>query len=100
MLRRYPDAYHSCYTLAGLSTAQHHTLFHLVDDEDALTDYHSSLNAAFGWINTSKSHGNLGDAMDVIYEAEDQVNPIHPIYVIPWAAVKQTHAYYGRKVGF
>ena len=38
--------------------------------------------------------------MDKIYDAEDKVNPIHPIFVISWAAVEETRAHYSSKVGF
>ena len=39
-------------------------------------------------------------ADDEIYDAEDKVNAIHPIFVIPWPAVERTHAHYSSKIGF
>ena len=38
--------------------------------------------------------------MNEIFEAEDKVNAIHPVFVIPWAAVAKTYKHFGSKVGF
>jgi protein farnesyltransferase subunit beta len=80
---RNSDAYHSCYVLSGLSSAQHQ--WRLVPSEDEDTD---------GW-NVSLY---LDDVQ--IFEEEDQVVPIHPVYAIPYQSVADIRRYFSVKQGF
>ena len=83
------DAYHSCYTLAGLSSAQHFTCF--VDSKEIEQSFpHSS---ALLWTYSDHIPFTSGVSEEEIFDPEDRVKPIHPIYVIPWTAVEQTHSW-------
>lgn len=92
-LSRWPDGYHSCYTLAGLSSAQHYKYWRSGGDGDAF----SALESAFGWAFTSQPPDDGSEQID---DTEDRVISIHPIYVIPWTAVERSHSWFSAKVGF
>ncbi|MDI1491874.1 MAG: CAAX farnesyltransferase (FTase) subunit beta [Ramalina farinacea] len=92
-----PDGYHTCYALAGFSYAQHSSTF----DDAAQSSSANGLAAPFGWVPTSRpaDQGNERST-EPAYDIEDTLQPLHPIYVIPWHAVEQTRAFYSAKVGF
>ena len=94
-LDRYPDAYHSCYVLAGLSSTQYYNYF-TGDSSDAGTV--DSLGSALRWASSaifSNKSGNEG-----LDDAEDRLEPLHPIFVIPWAAVEGCSKLFREKTGF
>ena len=93
---RYVDTYHSCYTLAGLSAAQHH--LHFVDGKEA--DGSSPYEPALHWTHSNHIPSMQGNPEEEIFDSEDRVKPIHPIYVIPWAAVEQTYSWVKQREGF
>ncbi|EOA91881.1 CAAX farnesyltransferase (FTase) subunit beta [Exserohilum turcicum] len=89
---KHSDAYHTCYNLAGLSTAQHHYLY----DES---------------VNKSLGTGNLGapyhwkmqaryDAADKVWEDADVVKPVHPVFVIPFMSVYEMRKHFEDKEDF
>ncbi|KAL8697474.1 MAG: hypothetical protein Q9224_002291 [Gallowayella concinna] len=93
---KYPDSYHSCYTLAGLSAAQHYN-YYLKRSEHAASQ---GLGDAFQWASLPyiptdekgpKAEGSNGT---------ENLIAIHPIYVIPWPAVETTRQYYEEKGDF
>ncbi|KAL9126442.1 MAG: hypothetical protein Q9217_004513 [Psora testacea] len=92
----HPDAYHSCYTLAGLSSAQYSNFF----DHGAKLVSTYPLDFAFRWKSTLRSFRGQADRREDLYDAEDALRSIHPLYVIPWTAVEQTHSYCAAKAGF
>jgi len=89
------DAYHSCYALAGLSSAQHRSRFVSIPDLAK-----GPLECAFGWSHIENPQDE--ESLDImqICELEDIVEPIHPIFVIPYAAVEHTRAFFSSKTGF
>lgn len=91
---RHADAYHSCYALAGLSSAQHRNEFVL--SAEPVSD---PMGYAYAWMH-SEAHPSRRSEREKIFEEEDTVEPIHPIYVIPFAAVEQTRAWFSNKEGF
>jgi len=91
---RHADAYHSCYALAGLSSAQHRNEFVLSTEPGS-----DPVGYAFAWMH-SEAYTLQRPAEEQIFEEEDTVEPIHPIYVIPFAAVEQTRAWFSNKEGF
>lgn len=95
-LTRNPDTYHSCYTLAGLSSVQHYNYFTEVDGREEVTP----LDFAFRWASSPDTPQAKGEEQDRIFDKEDMVLPIHPIYVIPWNNVEQTHDLLSQKKGF
>ncbi|KAL9581448.1 MAG: hypothetical protein Q9212_003896 [Teloschistes hypoglaucus] len=94
---KYPDAYHSCYVLAGLSSAQHCTWYKKEDDGlasiPALTD-------AFRWISSPRTVESSSMAEPDMSKSEGAVVPIHPIFVIPWPAVERTASWFDKQERF
>jgi protein farnesyltransferase subunit beta len=80
---RSSDPYHSCYVLSGLSSAQHQWRWIPVDDDEA-----------DGW--------NVSPYTDEpqIFEENDRVVPIHPVYAIPQKSVDDVKHYFSAKQSF
>jgi protein farnesyltransferase subunit beta len=83
-----PDAYHSCYNLAGLSAAQHR----YIHDADAVVA--GGLDAPFHWAPNGRFAGSK------IWAEGDEVGLVHPVFVIPFGAVHESRKYFGSKSGF
>lgn len=80
---RFSDGYHTCYLLAGLSSAQHKWTFHVPED-------HST--PSLGW--SSEKYPTKEDEGYVqVFDEEDRVNPLHPVYVIPEGAAENMMEY-------
>ena len=78
-----PDAYHTCYSLAGLSHAENH--YHY-DDHAATRDSESGrLMVAFNW---SALPASTGDMKGLKVDDNDLVEFVHPVFVIPMRAVE------------
>ncbi|KAJ2967538.1 hypothetical protein NQ176_g9615 [Zarea fungicola] len=84
---KYSDAYHTCYVLSGLSSAQH------------------------SWtLRASRPSGSTGgadewDAMpyvedEQIFNEDDRIGTTHPVYVIPKHKVEAAWEHYASKTGF
>ncbi|EFR03922.1 farnesyltransferase subunit beta [Nannizzia gypsea CBS 118893] len=85
---KHADSHHTCYTLAGLSSAQH---THVNTTTSTTTTTSSSLEAAFAW--TASPIPVREDDTDTVYEEKDQLAPLHPLFVIPHAAVDAIHSW-------
>ncbi|UKZ76680.1 hypothetical protein TrVFT333_004388 [Trichoderma virens FT-333] len=86
-VRRYSDAYHSCYVLSGLSSAQ--TKWRLVAsraDETLLGDDR--------WEASPHTSGVQ------IFDEEDRIATTHPVYAIPQHRVDEIRSYFLSKEGF
>ncbi|KAI1192859.1 terpenoid cyclases/Protein prenyltransferase [Nemania serpens] len=79
------DAYHTCYVLSGLSSAQHVTRI-LSSNGDGMMPW------------TYEVLPYLDKAQ--VYNEEDRVNPIDPVYVIPERNRKDIMSYFSSKPGF
>lgn len=89
---KYPDAYHTCYNLAGLSAAQHKYMY----DENVNKDIGSaSLGAPYHW-KTDLDY----EIESVVWDADDVVKTIHPVFVIPYRSVYECRRYFEAKEGF
>ena len=95
-LCRYADAYHSCYVLAGLSSTQYYHCF-TGESDDAWTI--DSLDSAVRWTSSVIS-SDEGSDNEGLVDAEDYLEPLHPIFVIPWAAVERCAKLFSQKTGF
>ncbi|KFH41232.1 Protein farnesyltransferase subunit beta-like protein [Hapsidospora chrysogenum ATCC 11550] len=84
---KYSDAYHTCYVLAGLSSAQHKwTLASARPEAQVLgTDQ---------WVATPYMRG------EQIFDESDRVCTTHPVYVIPQHKVESILDYFASKAGF
>lgn len=80
------DAYHTCYVLTGLSSAQHVTRLLASDGEGIMT--HSKYDVS----------PHLGSPQ--IYGEEDRVNATDPVYFIPEGKRKDIMSYFLSKPGF
>ncbi|KAK4190845.1 protein farnesyltransferase subunit beta [Podospora australis] len=83
------DAYHTCYVLSGLSSAQHQWL---LDDDDEDANLETAKTPE--WIALPYLDG------EQIFDAKDRVRPIHPVYAIPQPNVRAIQAYFRAKEGF
>ncbi|KAK7417400.1 CAAX farnesyltransferase (FTase) subunit beta [Neonectria magnoliae] len=84
---RYSDAYHTCYVLSGLSSAQHKW--------DLVTARaHESIVAGDSWTVSPYMDG------EQIFDEEDRVSTMHPVYVIPQHKVDEVQSYFASKTGF
>ncbi len=86
-----PDSYHTCYVVAGLSSAQHKWHFNATPSK---AETSGILSAPYQWtcepfVDTTQ-----------IYEEEDRVGTLHPVFVIPEGVAEQTRAYFASKGGF
>ncbi|KAF4595927.1 protein farnesyltransferase subunit beta [Ophiocordyceps camponoti-floridani] len=76
---KHPDAYHSCYVLTGLSSVQHR--WEVGGEGD-------------GWI--VAPCGPEGQ----IFDEEDRLRAVHPIYAIPQEVVADCKKHFASKAGF
>ena len=80
------DAYHTCYVLSGLSSAQHKwELSSNVEDPD--------LEASVWTVSPYLDE-------DQIFDEQDRINPIDPVYTIPERCVEDIKRYFAEKQGF
>ena len=93
---RYPDAYHSCYVLAGLSSTQYHNYFTADCGDARIVD---ALDSALQWRSSRISFGGDSDHERLV-DAEDKIEALHPIFVIPWSAVDGCSQHFIQKKGF
>lgn len=93
---RHPDSYHSCYILAGLSSAQH---YYYLSGQDH-TKSAGPLSSAFRWTYSETIRDPNGEQETPIFDEDDRLKVIHPIFVIPWGVAEKTRACYDAKAGF
>ncbi|KAJ8128588.1 hypothetical protein O1611_g5047 [Lasiodiplodia mahajangana] len=79
------DAYHTCYVLSGLSSAQHITRV-LSSDGDEMAP----------WTYEVLPHRDE----EQVFNEEDRVSPIDPVYVIPESKRKDIMSYFSSRPGF
>lgn len=79
-----PDAYHTCYSLAGLSAAMNQFYY---DVQGQATDESGRLTAAFNWTAEAPS---AEERQALAIDVEDLVVPVHPVFVLPMGVVENT----------
>lgn len=97
ILRRMSDSYHSCYALAGLSSAQ--TKWHYdqtLEQENEV--FNNIYKASFFW--KSEAYKFCGDDEQQVFDETDQLITLHPIFVIPEDAVRKIRAHFVLKKAF
>jgi len=90
---KYPDGYHSCYVLAGLSSAQNRVIYHGVEHGPAVEDGEGPYDSAFRW---SREDGRAREERRGRQVCDDFVEPIHPVFVIPFDAVQEARDMFGQ----
>lgn len=93
---RYPDGYHTCYTLAGLSATQHYSYY----NEKAGHEIPTVLHDAFQWASLPRSSMSETRNEARMSTADDRLVAIHPIFVIPWSAVESARSWFKKKESF
>ncbi|KAL6707688.1 CAAX farnesyltransferase (FTase) subunit beta [Coniothyrium glycines] len=83
-----PDAYHTCYNLAGLSAAQHRCTYDPAVNKDI---GQGDLGAAFHWRAGPWEGGGRN------WGAEDVVRGVHPVFVVPFGCVWEMRAWFERE---
>ncbi|KAH7265372.1 terpenoid cyclases/protein prenyltransferase alpha-alpha toroid [Fusarium redolens] len=84
---KFSDAYHTCYVLSGLSAAQHKWNLDVARPHEADVTGDS-------WSVTPYMEG------EQIFDEEDRVATVHPVYVIPQHTVEDMQSYFSSKHGF
>ena len=88
---RSPDCYHSCYSLTGLSAMQHGHSFEVTSNGSNTVSDH-----AFNWALDESALPST----DQFFDKEDMLEPLHPIFTIPYLAVKDFRHQALSKEGF
>ncbi|KAK4697521.1 hypothetical protein P7C71_g563, partial [Lecanoromycetidae sp. Uapishka_2] len=92
-----PDAYHTCYTLAGLSSTQYYNAY--IGTRDAETGH--PLDWAYRWASSGQETGADGqDHGEKLVDAGDRLKALHPIYAIPWDDAERCHRLFSQKSSF
>jgi protein farnesyltransferase subunit beta len=86
---KHPDAYHSCYALAGLSACQYIAEWNVKGGEHVVGN---TLTTPYGW--------RIKEAATGPWEDSDLVVPVHPIFVIPVEKATAIREYFEGKDGF
>lgn len=86
---RRPDAYHSCYVLAGLSCAQHH--YQYLDGE---INRVAALSDAFRWVTPTPVSATEISSGAATFDEADRVSPIHPIFVLPLGSAEKARVHF------
>lgn len=81
-----PDAYHTCYNLAGLSAAQH---MYIYDEHVNKGLGTGDLGAPYHWKTVGLYKGNAD-----ICDDGDIIRTIHPVFVVPYMAVYECRRYF------
>lgn len=99
------DAYHSCYVLSGLSSAQHKwelaaaaTPSGVNKDEEAAQTVDDKTTAAAAALGMWSVSPYLDEVQ--VFDEQDRLVPLHPVYAVPAECVADITAYFGAKQGF
>ena len=86
------DAYHTCYVLSGLSSAQHE--WELDEEPEPTEKPTAAADEDSAWTVLPYLDGVQ------VYDNQDRVRPIHPVYAIPQRNVRVMKEYFEGKQGF
>ncbi|KAJ9151414.1 Protein farnesyltransferase subunit beta [Pleurostoma richardsiae] len=87
------DAYHTCYVLSGLSSAQHK--WTLEPPVSADSEGATLVDPVLPQWKVSAYTEEVQ-----IFDEQDRVNPVHPVYTIPERCVTEMKSYFAAKQGF
>jgi len=83
------DAYHTLYNLVGLNTTQNQFIY--THDSPRKDD---TLQSAFDW---KTENVFLKGSDDMVFDEEDRLPPMHPIFIIPYHAAVEARAYFAER---
>ena len=81
--------------MAGLSAAQY--VYTYAESEQKETEGAEALTAAFNW---SFERPTQQQMKEWCFDSSDLVEPVHPVFVLPFDVVEDTRAKFAGKVGF
>ncbi|KAL4952057.1 terpenoid cyclases/protein prenyltransferase alpha-alpha toroid [Aspergillus filifer] len=89
---KHPDAYHTCYTLTGLSSVQHD---HYHTNSSATSD--KQFASAFSWKSrpAQESEDHVSDVN--VFDQNDRLTAFHPLYLIPHKAAESMRVWCEQK---
>ena len=87
------DAYHSCYGLTGLSSVQH--TWRVTRPEFAEMDPDIVILGHSLW-----TVEPCNDPGANIFDYEDRVIPVNPVYAIPADCIRNIKTYFAHNIGF
>jgi len=93
------DAYHSCYILSGLSSAQHQWEVSTRTTPRGDEGEHGSFPEAVVTDPVWTVLPHVGDDVQV-FENDDVVRPLHPVFAIPQRNQEAMMSYFLAKEGF
>lgn len=91
-----PDGYHTNYSLAGLSAAQYKYFYEPKQDLESIEDG-AALTAAFNWKACLPTEIQR---QQWAFDEDDMVQPVHPVFVLPFDIVEATRLKFQGKIGF
>jgi len=85
---KYPDSYHTCYTLTGLSNVQN---YHFNTDIAPPSSGH--FPAAFAWKYAPRTSSTTQEQDRNVFKEEDRLETVHPLFVIPHLAAENMRSW-------
>ena len=80
----------------GLSSAQHSSFY----TGEARSGVSGPLADAFQWdVTSTVDTPTPGVVEGVVFDEEDRVPPVHPVFVLPWGASERVRGYFEGKQG-
>lgn len=100
-----PDAYHTNYNLAGLAGMQHRAFYRRDDEEGAYEVVEGKAPYSWTSVPVERDDSDLGNditvddvlKLQVVWAGNDELKPIHPVFVIGYDAVKDIRGYFEGK---
>jgi len=96
------DAYHTCYVLAGLSSAQHTWTYYstprrIPNFQPSLSSSREgALTAPYDWVVTTSNV----ESGEQVFDEVDHVGTLHPVFVVPEGVAERTRDYFEAQGGF
>lgn len=90
------DGYHTCYVLSGLSSAQHLWTYDpsIKNPSSLIPNPSTVLASPYKW------NVSIDTSEEQIFDEEDRVGTLHPVFVIPAGVAERTRAWFERNSEF
>jgi len=93
------DPYHTCYVLAGLSSAQH--VWYFGERRSSSSPIVADLPSPYKW--TSEKYPlppQVHNGHSQVFDEVDRVETVHPVFVVPEGVAESMRTYFIEKGGF
>lgn len=88
VLFSHPDAYHTLYCLVGLGASQNFCQYTAPAGDE------NPLKSSFGWSASTEVPGGM---VDGLFDEDDRVPPLHPVFSISFEAAEKMRTYFERR---